>query len=333
MRHVLVAGGAGYIGSHACKALAAAGFVPVTYDNLVHGHDELVRWGPLIRADIADRARLDIVIAEFKPVAIMHFAAHGVVGESVSDPRKYYRNNVAGALSLFEAAVDAGIEAVVFSSTAAVYGVPDAVPIPESAPTRPINPYGRSKLMMEEMLRDFGGAYGLRSVCLRYFNAAGADPAGEIGEDHEPETHRIPRALMAAAGRIPHLDLFGTDYGTADGTAVRDYIHVTDLADAHVRALGYLLAGSASDAFNLGTGKGLSVREIIAATRRVTGRDVPVREGPRRAGDPPCLVADPARARATLGLEVGHSGLDSIVATAWRWHQARNGIQGARAAE
>jgi UDP-glucose-4-epimerase GalE len=333
MSHVLVAGGAGYIGSHACKALAAAGFVPVTYDNLVHGHEEAVRWGPLIRADITDRARLDIVISEFRPVAVMHFAAYTFVGESVSDPKKYYRNNVVGALTLFEAAVAAGIKTVVFSSTAAVYGVPDIVPIPESAPKQPINPYGRSKLMMEEILRDFDGAYGLRSVCLRYFNAAGADPAGETGEDHEPETHLIPRALMAAAGKIPHLDLFGTDYPTPDGTAVRDYIHVADLADAHVRALDYLRAGGVSDAFNLGTGSGYSVREIIAATGRVTGLEVPVREGPRRAGDPPSLVADPSRARATLGLDVSHSGIDSIVGTAWRWYRARNGLQDHRAAE
>lgn len=333
MTHVLVAGGAGYIGSHACKALAAAGFVPVTYDNLEHGHDEAVRWGPLIRADIADRARLDIVMSEFKPVAVMHFAAYTFVGESVADPRKYYRNNVVGALTLFEAAVAAGIDAVVFSSTAAVYGVPDVVPIPEAAPKQPINPYGRSKLMMEEILRDFDGAYGLRSVCLRYFNAAGADPAGEIGEDHEPETHLIPRALMAAVGRIPHLDLFGTDYATPDGTAVRDYIHVTDLAQAHVKALQYLRDGGASDAFNLGTGHGCSVREIIAAAERATRRAVPVKEGPRRAGDPPSLVADPSRARAQLGLDTSHSGLDTIMQTAWRWHQARNGLRDHRAAE
>lgn len=333
MTHVLVAGGAGYIGSHACKALAAAGFIPVTYDNLAHGHDEAVRWGPLIRADIADRARLDIVMAEFKPVAVMHFAAHTFVGESVSDPKKYYRNNVVGALTLFEAAVAAGIDAVVFSSTAAVYGVPETTPIPETAPKQPINPYGRSKLMMEQILRDFDGAYGLRSVCLRYFNAAGADPAGEIGEDHEPETHLIPRALMAAAGRIPHLDLFGTDYPTPDGTALRDYIHVTDLAQAHVKALSYLREGGASDAFNLGAGHGYSVREIIAAVERVTRRAVPVRQGPRRAGDPPSLVADPSRARARLGLDTSHSGIDTIVQTAWRWYQARHGLQDHRAAE
>ena len=333
MTHVLVTGGAGYIGSHACKALAAAGFVPVAYDNLEHGHEELVRWGPLIHADIADRARLDIVMSEFKPVAVMHFAAHTFVGESVADPKKYYRNNVVGALTLFEAAVAAGIEAVVFSSTAAVYGVPETTPIPETTPKQPINPYGRSKLMTEQILRDFDGAYGLRSVCLRYFNAAGADPAGEVGEDHEPETHLIPRALMAAAGRIPHLDLFGTDYPTPDGTALRDYIHVTDLAQAHVTALRYLREVGASDAFNLGTGHGYSVREIIAAAGRVTRRAVPVREGPRRAGDPPSLVADPSRARTRLGLDTSHSGIDTIVQTAWRWYQARNGLQDHRAAE
>jgi UDP-glucose-4-epimerase GalE len=323
MTHVLVAGGAGYIGSHACKALAAAGYVPVTFDNLEHGHEELVRWGPIIRADITDRARLDIVLDEFQPVAIMHFAAYTFVGESVADPRKYYRNNVVGALTLFEAAVAAGVRSVVFSSTAAVYGVPDIVPIPESAPKLPINPYGRSKLMMEEILRDFDGAYGLRSVCLRYFNAAGADPDGETGEEHEPETHLIPRALMAAAGEISHLDLFGTDYDTPDGTAVRDYIHVSDLADAHVRALEYLRAGGASDSFNLGTGHGFSVREIIAATERATGLRVPVKEAPRRAGDPPQLVADPARARERLGLAPRHSDIDSIVASAWRWYRGR----------
>ena len=325
MTHVLVAGGAGYIGSHACKALSAAGFVPVTFDSLEHGHEELVRWGPLIRADITDRARLDIVISEFNPVAVMHFAAYTFVGESVSDPKKYYRNNVVGALTLFEAAVAAGIEAVVFSSTAAVYGVPEIVPIPETAPKQPINPYGRSKLMMEEILRDFDGAYGLRSVCLRYFNAAGADPDGETGEDHEPETHLIPRALMAAAGEIPHLDLFGTDYDTPDGTAVRDYVHVTDLADAHVRALAYLRGGGASDSFNLGTGRGFSVKEIIAATERCTGLGVPVKEAPRRAGDPPQLVADPTRARQRLGLATRHSDIDSIVGSAWRWYLARRG--------
>ena len=230
-----------------------------------------------------------------------------------------------GALTLFEAAVAAGIESVVFSSTAAVYGVPEIVPIPESAPKLPINPYGRSKLMMEEILRDFDGAYGLRSIALRYFNAAGADPDGETGEDHDPETHLIPRALMAAAGEIPHLDLFGTDYPTPDGTAIRDYIHVSDLADAHVRALRYLQGGGPSDAFNLGTGRGFSVTEIIAATERATGLRVPVKEGPRRAGDPPVLVADPARARSTLGLATRHSDIDAVVGSAWRWYQGLRG--------
>ena len=255
----------------------------------------------------------------------MHFAAYTFVGESVGDPAKYYRNNVVGALTLFEAAVAAGIESVVFSSTAAVYGVPEIVPIPESAPKLPINPYGRSKLMMEEILRDFDGAYGLRSIALRYFNAAGADPDGETGEDHDPETHLIPRALMAAAGEIPHLDLFGTDYPTPDGTAIRDYIHVSDLADAHVRALRYLQGGGPSDAFNLGTGRGFSVTEIIAATERATGLRVPVKEGPRRAGDPPVLVADPARARSTLGLATRHSDIDAVVGSAWRWYQGLRG--------
>lgn len=323
MNHVLVAGGAGYIGSHACKALAAADFVPVAYDNLVHGHREAVRWGPFVEADITDREALRAVLAQYRPIAIMHFAAFTYVGESVSDPQKYYRNNVGGALTLFEEAVAAGIDAVVFSSTAAVYGIPSAVPIPESSATLPINPYGRSKLMMEEILRDFDHAYGLRSVCLRYFNAAGADPDSEIGEDHRPETHLIPRTLMAVTGEVPHLDLFGTDYDTPDGTPIRDYIHVTDLAAAHVRALRHLLEGNASDRFNLGTGRGFSVKEILAAVERVTGKPVPVRVAPRRAGDPPCLVADPSRARQALGLETPHSDLDTVIRSAWRWHETR----------
>ena len=322
-RTVLVTGGAGYIGSHACKALHRAGYTPVACDNLVYGHPWAVRWGPLERGDIADRPWLDGLFARYQPVAVMHFAAYAYVGESVRDPGKYYRNNVAGTLTLLEAARDHGLGAFIFSSTCATYGVPARLPIAEDCPQAPINPYGASKLMIERMLADFEVAHGLRSMVLRYFNAAGADVEGEIGEDHAPETHLLPLAIAAAQGRGPELALFGTDYPTADGTAVRDYIHVSDLAQAHVLALEDLLAGGASAALNLGTGRGWSVREVIAAVAAVAGRPVPVREAPRRAGDPPVLVADPARAIARLGWRPVYAGLEEMVATAWRWHAGR----------
>ena len=322
---VLVTGGAGYVGSHACKALARHGFMPVVYDNLSYGHADSVRWGPLERGDILDRARLDEVIGVHRPAAIMHFAAFIAVGESVTDPGKYYRNNVAGALNLIEAARDHGIGAFVFSSTAAVYGIPDLVPIPENAPKRPINPYGHSKWMVETMLRDFGAAHGLKSTSLRYFNAAGADPDGETGERHEPETHLIPLALDAVAGNGRPLTVFGEDYPTADGTCIRDYIHVADLAEAHVAALRALLGGADSNAYNLGTGNGFTVRQVIEAVEQATGRMVPHGIGPRRAGDPAALVADPSAANRDLDWRPAMSDLDSIVATAWAWHQKMSG--------
>jgi UDP-arabinose 4-epimerase len=325
--HVLVTGGAGYIGSHACKALRVAGFIPVACDNLVYGHPWAVRWGPLERGDIADRAWLDGLFARYRPVAVMHFAAFAYVGESVQDPGKYYRNNVAGTLTLLEAARDQGLTAFIFSSTCATYGVPARVPIGEDCPQVPINPYGASKLMIERMLADFETAHGLRSLVLRYFNAAGADPAGEIGEDHDPETHLIPLAIAAARGQGPELALFGDDYPTPDGTAVRDYIHVSDLARAHVLALEDLLAGGASAALNLGTGQGGSVREVVRAVEAVAGRPVPARVAPRRAGDPPVLVADPTRARARLGWQPVYTDLAEIVATAWRWQVGRSGLR------
>lgn len=322
-RNILVTGGAGYIGSHACQALARAGYKPVALDNLVYGHPWAVRWGPLEQGDIADRAWLDGVIERYRPVAVMHFAAYAYVGESVQDPGKYYRNNVVGSLTLLEALRDHGIGCCIFSSTCATYGLPARVPIDEATPQVPINPYGASKLMIERMLADFEVAHGLRSLCLRYFNAAGADPAGELGEDHDPETHLIPLAIRAALRAAPPLAIFGGDYSTPDGTAVRDYIHVTDLAAAHVRALDDLLAGGASGALNLGTGKGYSVREVVRTVEAVSGRPVPVREAPRRAGDPPVLVADASRAWARLGWRPAHSSLEEIVTTAWRWHEAR----------
>ena len=315
---ILVTGGAGYVGAHACKALAQAGWKPVVYDNLVHGHAEAVKWGPLEHGDIADRARLDLVLETYRPVAAMHFAAFTSVGESVSDPAKYYRNNVAGSLSLLEALRDAGVGRFVFSSTAAVYGTPDRVPIPEDLAKSPINPYGWTKLAIENLLADFAVAHGLKATALRYFNAAGADPDGEIGERHDPETHLIPLALDAASGKGAPLKLFGDDYPTEDGTCVRDYIHVADLADAHVKALGAL---DGFNAFNLGTGTGASVRQILDSVERVTGRPVPHDVAPRRAGDPPSLVADPSRAMKALGWAPRLSDLDSIVSTAWAWHQ------------
>ena len=320
MPAILVTGGAGYVGSHACKALAAAGYTPVAYDNLGRGHRELVRWGPLEVGDLADRARLDEVFARHRPEAVMHFAAFAYVGESVQDPALYYRNNVGGTLELVEATRRAGIEALVFSSTCSTYGVPERMPIDEDTPQRPINPYGATKLAIERMLADYAAAYGLRSVSLRYFNAAGCDPDGETGERHDPETHVIPRVLMAAAGEIGHVEVFGTDYPTPDGTCLRDYVHVADLARGHVQALDYLKRGGATIAVNLGTGRAFSVREVIAAAEQVTGRRIPVREAPRRPGDPPVLVADPARARALLGFAPRYTELAPIVATAWRWH-------------
>lgn len=319
MKPVLVTGGAGYVGSHTCKALRAAGYLPITYDNLVTGHDWAVKWGPLEVGDIADRERLDAVLAEYRPEAVLHFAAHIAAGESVTDPGKYYRNNVAGTLSLLEALRTAGPILTVFSSTAAVYGDPQTGMITEEHPLHPINPYGRTKLMIEEMLHDFEAAHGMRSICLRYFNAAGADPEGETGEMHNPETHLIPLALDAAFGQRSHIDIYGDDYGTPDGTCIRDYIHVSDLADAHVLALKRLLDGGGSVALNLGTGRGHSVHEVVSTVGRTVGREVPQKLAPRRPGDPAILVADPSRARGLLKWSPRYAGLEEIVATAARW--------------
>jgi UDP-arabinose 4-epimerase len=318
---VLVTGGAGYIGSHACKALSKAGYLPIAYDNLVYGHEWAVKWGPLERGDILDRARLDAVIAAYKPLAVMHFAAFAYVGESVTDPGKYYRNNVAGSLNLIEAARDHGIENFVFSSSCATYGTPARVPITEDMPQIPINPYGASKLMVERILADFGVAHSLKSIALRYFNAAGADPQTEIGEAHDPETHLIPLVLDAASGRRETLTVFGTDYDTPDGTCIRDYIHVTDLADAHVKAVETLRAGAPSGAYNLGIGQGFSVREVIAAAERETGLKVPVIFGPRRAGDPAQLISAPEKAREALGWQPQITDIGDMLRSAWAWHQ------------
>ena len=320
MRTVLVTGGAGYVGSHTCKTLAEAGYNPVTYDNLSRGHRDAVRWGPLVVGDIADRDKLKATFDKYEPEAIVHFAAYTYVGESVGDPSLYYRNNVTGSLALIESAVEAGIRRIVFSSTAATYGTPQYMPLTEEHNTLPINPYGRSKLVVEQMLTDADQAYGLRSVALRYFNAAGADPEGEIGEDHDPETHAIPLAIQAVLGQRPPFQIFGTDYQTRDGTAIRDYVHVMDLASAHVKALEYLARGGASTQVNLGTGTGTSVKELIDAVGAVAGKPVPHQSGPRREGDPAVLVAGNQRARELLGWEPRFQDLSEIVGTAWRWH-------------
>ncbi len=325
MKIVLVTGGAGYIGSHVCKLLAASGYLPVCFDNLVSGHRWAVRWGPLVEGDILDRQALDRAIGEYKPSAVLHFAASAYVGESVINPGKYYRNNVAGSLTLLEAMRDWNVQSLVFSSTCATYGVPHGASISEDHPQVPINPYGASKLMIEQMMRDFGTAHGLKSICLRYFNAAGADMAGEIGESHEPETHLIPLALDAAAGTRADIVVFGDQHATPDGTCVRDFIHVEDLASAHLLALKALESGQASDAYNLGNGRGFSVKEVIEVVRVVTGRPVAVRWGPARAGDPPSLVGDATRIRDELGWQPLHADLPGIVSSAWRWHQ-RNAL-------
>ncbi|MGA7675412.1 MAG: UDP-glucose 4-epimerase GalE [Rhizomicrobium sp.] len=319
MTNILVTGGAGYIGSHTCKTLARAGYTPITYDNLVYGHEWAVKWGPLERGDILDASRLHDVITTYKPSAVIHFAAFAYVGESVEDPAKYYRNNVVGTLSLLDAMRQSGIGKIVFSSTCATYGIPDTVPITEDAPQKPINPYGASKLMIERILADYGNAYGLRSVALRYFNAAGADPDGEVGEDHNPETHLIPLVLDAAMGRRPHITVFGDDYDTPDGTCIRDYIHVSDLADAHVLAMKGLEGGKLRRAYNLGTGQGTSVAEVIAAARAVTRRNIRVVKDVRRAGDPAVLLADPTRAKTDLRWTPHHLEIADIIETAWRW--------------
>ena len=318
---ILVTGGAGYVGAHACKALAARGYAPVVFDSLELGHKEAVQWGPLEVGDTSDRARLDAVIGKYRPAAGRHFAAFSRVGESVADPGKYSRNNVAGTLSLLEAIRDHGVAGLVFSSTAAVYGTPDVVPILEDAPKLPINPYGQSKWTAERMIADFAAAHGLSTAVLRYFNAAGGDPDIEVGECHKPETHLIPLALQAITGDGPPLTVFGDDYATPDGTCIRDYIHVSDLASAHVLALERLGQREGFDAFNLGTGKGASIREVLQAVERVAGTAVPHSVGPRRPGDPAVLVSDPGKANRELGWTPRSSDLETIVSTAWAWHK------------
>ncbi|MFN3936573.1 MAG: UDP-glucose 4-epimerase GalE [Gemmobacter sp.] len=318
---VLVTGGAGYIGSHACKLLKAAGFLPVTYDSLVTGWTEAVRFGPLERGDLLERDRLDAVFARWQPVAVVHFAALTQVGESMAEPGRYWRNNLCGSLNLVEAAVAAGVDNFVFSSTCAVHGDQDGVLLDEDSPLAPLNAYAGSKRAVEDVLRDFGARHGVRSVIFRYFNVAGADPEADIGEFHRPETHLVPLLLDAIAGRRPALTLHGTDYPTADGTCVRDYVHVLDLVEAHLAGLDLLMSGGASRVFSLGTGTGFSVREVIDAAAAVTNAPVPVVEGPRRAGDAVRLVCGSDRARRELGWTPRRSAMREMIADAWRWHQ------------
>jgi UDP-glucose-4-epimerase GalE len=321
MSTVLVTGGAGYVGAHTCKALREAGYLPLVIDNLSTGHKGFVQWGPLIEGDIQDTGLVAQTIRSHHVDAVLHFAASAYVGESMTDPQKYYESNVAGSLSLLKAMRQTGCHHIVFSSTCAVYGEPADIPIREQTPKDPVNPYGASKLMIERILSDYARAYGLCYVALRYFNACGADPEDEIGELRDPETHLIPRAMMALQGHIDDFAVFGTDYETPDGTPIRDYIHVSDLADAHVAGLRRLLEGGESGAFNLGTGHGYSVKQVLAQIEWMTGERLTIEKGPRRPGDPPVLIADPSLANKELGFDPRRSDLKTVIATAWAWHR------------
>jgi UDP-glucose 4-epimerase len=325
---ILVTGGAGYIGSHAVLALKNAGYEAIVLDNLSYGHPEIIKdvlKVELIVGDTSDRTLLNQLFASREITAVMHFAAFIAVGESVAEPARYYHNNVLGTLTLLEAMLAANINKFVFSSTCAIYGMPKEVPMTELHPRDALSPYAASKDMVERILSDFAPAHGLKSVAFRYFNASGADPSGMLGEDHNPETHLIPLALLTALGKRNSLSIFGTDYPTPDGTALRDYIHVCDLADAHVLGLEYLLKGGSSNVFNLGNGNGFSVREVIETAKKVTGRDIPVKECPRRAGDAPILVGSAEKARKTLGWQPKYADLATIISHAWKWHQKRHG--------
>ena len=321
MEHVIVTGGAGYIGSHACKALKTAGYVPVTLDNLSTGWQDAVKFGPFEHVDLMDRTAIDAVFEKYKPIAVMHFAAFSQVGESMQDPAKYWRNNVMGSLNLIEAAADANIKKFVFSSTCATYGDQDNVVLDETSAQYPINAYGASKRAVEDILKDFEKARGMEHVIFRYFNVAGADPDGEVGEFHQPETHLIPLILQAIDGQRDALTVFGTDYDTPDGTCIRDYVHVCDLVDAHVLGLKWLVDGKGSSIFNLGTGSGFSVREVIDQARHVTNQTVPIIEGDRRPGDCTKLVSGSTRAIQVLGWSPKRSNMREMISDAWRWHK------------
>jgi len=319
---ILVVGGAGYIGSHVNKMLAVKGHQTVVFDNLIYGHREFVKWGSFVLGDLADLEQLRSLFKKYRIKAVMHFAAFAYVGESVTDPQKYYLNNLRNSLNLLQAMIEANVDKIIFSSTCATYGTPVTIPIDESHPQVPINPYGQSKLMVEHILADYSRAYGLNYVSLRYFNAAGADPDGEIGEAHNPETHLIPLALDVALNKSECIKIFGHDYDTPDGTCIRDYIHVTDLASAHLLALEYLIGGGKSDYFNLGNGNGFSVNEVINKARIITGKNIRVEIAGRREGDPPVLVGLAEKAKAVLNWKPSYSELSDIITTAWLWHKA-----------
>jgi len=319
MKNILVTGGAGYIGSHTCKMLSQAGYLPITYDNLVYGHRWAVKWGPLEKGNLSDKARLEEVFCKYRPQAVLHFAAYAYVGESVKNPAKYYRNNIEGSLSLLDTMLQQNVDKIVFSSSCATYGVPKFIPINEEHPQLPVNPYGYSKLVVERMLRDFFHAYELRSISLRYFNAAGADSQGEVGELHEPETHLIPLVLETALGHRPSITIYGDDYDTQDGTCIRDYIHVTDLAEAHILALQALEEETQCSVYNLGNGNGFSVKQVIDVAKQVTGREIPISVGSRRSGDPAQLVGDASKIAQILGWQPRYPSLSAIIETAWQW--------------
>jgi len=328
---ILITGGAGYVGSHAAKTLHRAGFEPIVLDNLSAGHRRAVKWGPLIEADLCDQLSLKRTLSEYNVSAAMHFAAYAYVGESVRSPRRYFENNVSNTLHLIHSLLDAGIQHFVFSSSCAVYGLPQSLPISENHQKLPVSPYGESKLFIERVLKWYGQAYGLRWAALRYFNAAGADPDGELGELHVPETHLIPRVIDAALGKLESVEIYGDDYPTKDGTAIRDYVHVSDLAEAHVSALQHLLSGGENFAANLGTGRGASVREVITAVEKVSGALIKATIAPRRPGDPAELVADPIQAEKLLKWRPRVSSLEDIVSSAWNWHrQESSGLRVAK---
>jgi UDP-glucose 4-epimerase len=327
-KNILVVGGAGYIGSHMCKHLFRRGYQPIVLDSLVCGHRQAVKWGPFFQGSMSDANLLRKVFSDHPIAAVMHFAAFCYVGESVMEPAKYYENNVASTIALLEVMLEKKVSNFIFSSSCATYGEPTEIPIREDHPLRPISPYGRTKLMVEQILEDFREAYGLESVCLRYFNAAGADPDGELGEDHDPETHLIPLVLQTALGQRPRIDIFGDDYPTKDGTCIRDYIHVEDLAQAHLIGLERLLSGKAGGQYNLGNGDGHSVMEVIEIARNITGKPIPARVGQRRRGDPAVLVSSSEKAIRHLGWRPQYPGLEAVIETAWNWHKANpNGYE------
>jgi UDP-glucose 4-epimerase len=319
--NILVTGGAGYIGSHCCKELSKKGFHPITIDNLVYGHKNFVKWGEFSQGDLGNPADIKKCFSRHKIDAVMHFAAYAYVGESVEDPLKYYENNLRNTIQLLHAVLEHDVKYFVFSSTCATYGNPEKTPIDENHPLNPINPYGRTKRMIEEILGDYQAAYGLKYISLRYFNAAGADPDAEVGEDHDPETHLIPLVLDVAAGKSQAIKVFGTDYQTPDGTCIRDYIHVTDLARAHILALQHLMDGANSSVYNLGNGQGFSVLEVIERARKITGKNITLENSDRRPGDPPVLIASNEKAIKELSWKPQYAEIDDIIGTAWRWHQ------------